>query len=134
MKIEETEQYILNMASAPRFYSLLGLSSPAEHVHIHDDKCTIHSRNKDILLSMSHLELNIVNKAIYDLIPNEFRMEMYNEPEGRDGFKARCSIVNTRRHLTLAFAYGDTTLIASVKCLMKIFNIISEEKHIINGS
>ena len=113
-----------NVLKIPLVASRLDLKDDVLGIDIVDKHCVIKTKSEGRVIPLWDMEINVIKEVLADLIPEDFRIELHQEQGRNSTPNSRCSIVNTRRHLTFAFAYGDTSLEALIKCLNRVFLLV----------
>ena len=125
-----TEQSMLELFSIPQIAYSIGINDEVTEVLKVDSKYVVSSRKIRKIVDSCKLEYPIIRKAIISLLPDGYRLESHTDPSSSsEETRERCMIVNTRRHLTIAYAYGKTSLEAHSKCLIELNMVLSKGIH-----
>lgn len=115
---------IKGIIQIPTVYDLTGISGEVNDVCIVGNNCVITTDENGAVIPLDYLEINIVQAAITLLMPEYFKMEISYRKDSQNDLRSRCSIIGTKKHATLAYAYGESTLSACIQCLVNIHDVL----------
>jgi len=125
MTVEDAIELVI---TTPESKGLMGVHGKVESISIVDENCVIETTKRGIVMPLWEVETSVIRKALVSLTPEDFRIDTSDCPQGDPGCKSKCSVVSTRNHSAMAYAYGDSQLIASAICLSKMSKLKRRHK------